>query len=44
MYQVRGNLLSGVYAYPAKGTSNAQLRKAAFHAAEAAALNLAPVA
>jgi hypothetical protein len=44
VYQTRGNVLSAIYAYPAKGTSTAALRRAAFHAAEAAGRNLAPAA
>src|SRR5262249_29688889 len=44
VYQSRGDVVSAVYTYPAKGTSNAALQRAAFHAAEAAGRNLAPAA
>jgi hypothetical protein len=40
VYQVQGDLLSGVYAFPAKRTTPAQLDRAALAAAEASASHL----
>jgi hypothetical protein len=40
VYQVRGNTLSGVYAFVGKGTTFAQAQKIAFHAAEQSMHNL----
>jgi hypothetical protein len=40
VYQIRGNTLSGVYAFVGKGTTFAQTQRVAFHAAEQSMHNL----
>jgi hypothetical protein len=44
VYQVKGNTLSGVYAFVAKGTTFAQARRIGFHAAEQSAKKIGGLA
>jgi hypothetical protein len=43
VYQVKGDVLVGVYAYPGKGMTFAQTQKVGLHAAEGSARNLARI-